>query len=360
VAAVATMPGLRPLGLGEILDVGIKLCVRHWRTLALCVVWLVIPVQILSVLVLLSVAPDALDPTAESASTNDETSFFVAQAIVYLLQGLVYAISTAACFKAVSDAYLGSTPSARRSLRFGARRLPKLLALAFVVIGLFAVIAIAVTGLGAAFGPGVLVLLFLLLMVPFVWFAISWSLATPVLLFEAAGPIRSLRRSFALVKGRWLKVAATLFVGMFLVGFLSSILEGILVLLPALAAGGNEVVLAFATVVAGTIGSVVTTPFSAAVIALLYFDQRVRKEGFDLELLAAGIGERAPAGPSEYLQPKVSDEQRAQAPFWPPPPGWKPPAAEPEPPAPAPPGAWQPPTPPRWPPDSPERGSGGL
>ena len=49
VAAVATMPGLRPLAFGEILDVGIKLCRRNWRVLVMCVVWLVLPTQILSV-----------------------------------------------------------------------------------------------------------------------------------------------------------------------------------------------------------------------------------------------------------------------------------------------------------------------
>ena len=62
-AIVATMPGLRPLAFGEILDVGIKLCLRNWRVLVMCVVWLVLPVQIVSVGIVLSVAPDALDPT---------------------------------------------------------------------------------------------------------------------------------------------------------------------------------------------------------------------------------------------------------------------------------------------------------
>jgi hypothetical protein len=32
-----------------------------------------------------------------------------------------------------------------------------------------------------------------------------------------------------------------------------------------------------------------STPYTAAVIALLYFDQRVRKEGFDLDLPAEGV-----------------------------------------------------------------------
>ena len=118
-AGVATMPGLRPLGFGEILDVGIKLYLRHWRPLMLCVVGLVLPAQILSVLALLSVAPDLLDPTTTSTiEPGEEDSFIAAQSVAALLQALVYVIATAACFKAVSDAYLGAEPSARRSLGF--------------------------------------------------------------------------------------------------------------------------------------------------------------------------------------------------------------------------------------------------
>ena len=40
-----------------------------------------------------------------------------------------------------------------------------------------------------------------------------------------------------------------------------------------------------------TVGaSAVTTPIFAVIISVLYFDQRVRKEGFDLQLLAQGVG----------------------------------------------------------------------
>lgn len=39
----------------------------------------------------------------------------------------------------------------------------------------------------------------------------------------------------------------------------------------------------------GIVGSVLTTPFLAAVVVIIYFDLRVRKEGFDLELLASQL-----------------------------------------------------------------------
>jgi hypothetical protein len=81
---------------------------------------------------------------------------------------------------------------------------------------------------------------------------------------------------------------------------------------------------------------------------VLYFDLRVRKEAFDLQLLAERIGveprpewERAPL-PASPLAP--AGHGGAQPPYWPPPPGWKPePAQAPETPA-------QPEEPPYWPP----------
>ena len=389
------MPGLRPLGFGEILDVGIKLYLRHWRPLMLCVVGLVLPAQILSVLALLSVSPDVLDPTASEATIEpgDEEAFFAAYGVTTVLQALVYVIATAACFKAVSDAYLGAEPSARRSLAFAVKALPRLLLLALIVLVAFAAVFGGLALLGeAALGIGLAVLF-----IPMIWLSIAWSLTVPALLFEGGAPWKALGRSFRLVKGRWWQICGVLIVGVILVGFLAGILQAILQFVPAVLADGNQVVLAFSTVVAGTVGSVLTTPFTAAIVALVCFDQRVRKEGFDLQLLAQGLGQAydpATAPPAPLLEPEVTAAQRAQAPFWPPPPGWTPPPAEEEPVAPsaqgwappspagpppaeaprpdAPPEApppdapepdergWEPPRAPNWPPDSPPRGSGGL
>src|SRR3954452_2438765 len=115
------MPGLRPLALGEILDVGIKLYMRHWRTLMACVIWVVLPVQIVSVLITLSIAPEQLDFTTSSdagVEPDEVDAFLASQVVIGLLQGLVYMLATAACFKAVADAYMGGRPAARRSLGF--------------------------------------------------------------------------------------------------------------------------------------------------------------------------------------------------------------------------------------------------
>jgi hypothetical protein len=50
----------------------------------------------------------------------------------------------------------------------------------------------------------------------------------------------------------------------------------------------------------------------------------VRKEGFDLELLAQRVGIPLQEGAQPPLIPP-EPEPSAQPPFWPPPPGWRPP-----------------------------------
>jgi hypothetical protein len=42
-----------------------------------------------------------------------------------------------------------------------------------------------------------------------------------------------------------------------------------------------------ATYVGLVLTQALTTPFTAAVVALQYVDQRIRKEGFDIELISA-------------------------------------------------------------------------
>jgi hypothetical protein len=301
---------LRPLGIGEILDAGIKLFLRHWRTLVISVIGLILPVQILSALVTASVAPEQFDLTSTESGVQDgeEAEFLIGQGVIALLSVISVLLATAVCFKAVADAYLGVEPEWRRSLRFAVRRLGGLLGVAIV--------------------GGILVgLATIALVVPGIWLFVMYSVAVPAMLLERIGPVQALRRSFRLVRGRWWSTAGTLLVGYLLIGIIGALVSGAIMVIPSVVAEDNTLVGALGAVVGGTVGSVLTTPYSAAVVTLLYFDLRVRKEGLDLQLIAEGAGvERDPDAP--LPPPLVADEytpeERAQAPYWPPPPGWRP------------------------------------
>jgi hypothetical protein len=265
VALVATTEGLRPLRLGELLDTGLKLYTRNWRVLCVCVAGFVLPLQILSVLALVALAPEQLDPATADATrvaTTENPELFAAEFAIAALQGLTYLLVAGACFKAFTDARSGVAPSARDSLAFFRPRL----ATVFAVFVLYT--------LGVAAGA-------FAFFVPGVWLSVAWSLAVPALMAERLGATASLTRSFRLVQGRWWRVFGTLLLGVLLVSLVSAFVEGLIVS-PAVVSDRGDAVAAGVTVIAGTIGGIVTAPFTAAVVTLLYFDQRVRKEGADL------------------------------------------------------------------------------
>jgi hypothetical protein len=313
---------LRPLSIGEILDAGIKVVVRHWKPLMGCIVGLTAPVWILYVLVIASVDSEFLEADSQfstsSSSTGGDVSSteIVGFGISFLLLFVTFLIAFTACFKVVSDAWLGSEPSIGRSLRFGLRRSP--------MVALLALIA----GIGIGIG-------FALCLLPGIWLSVLWCLAFPALLFERTGPFKAMGRSSSLIKGRWWASLLLVVVGYLLVTILGGIIQYGLLAVAAVAAGDSVIVNAIATVVGSTLSSAITYPYLAAVLTILYFDQRVRKEGFDLQLLAEGMGaERDPDAP--LPEPLIGDdkytpEQRAAAPYWPPPPGWVPPPSQPEP-----------------------------
>ena len=134
-SAAAPAPELRPLGVGEILDVSIKLYTRHFRTLLAIVAVVVVPVQLLLVPLLASALPDpellrpqlGLTPEPVDVSQRELGRFLAGTAVSTLFSVVAALLAQAAAFQAVREAYLGQRPDWRRSLRFMARRLHSVL-----------------------------------------------------------------------------------------------------------------------------------------------------------------------------------------------------------------------------------------
>jgi hypothetical protein len=63
---------LRPLGIGELLDASMKVCIANWRTLLKIVLFVVVPVQIISAVVIASTLPeDFADPFSFETDDDD-------------------------------------------------------------------------------------------------------------------------------------------------------------------------------------------------------------------------------------------------------------------------------------------------
>jgi hypothetical protein len=137
-----------------------------------------------------------------------------------------------------------------------------------------------------------------------VWLYVLFVLAAPAVVIERLGVRAALARARLLVKGRWWRVS-----GILLLTLLITIFMGFFALrIPFLVVeyvffgndrGGIEVFLQLALDTAGRIVSwTLTIPFDAGVIALLYVDRRMRREGFDLELQTR---DEAAARPADFL-----------------------------------------------------------
>ena len=314
--AAVSVPELRPLSVGEIIDVALKIWRRHFGTLARIVLVVVAPIEIVSALVLASVTPESTQRLGSAEAAAAGLGTFVS----VVLNLLAFLLSSAAILQAVSVAYLGGQPDWRESLRTVAARLGSLVWL-FVLMGAGLTLAFLLF-----FGPGV-------------WLAVSWSLAYAVLVAEGLAGPAALSRSYHLVKGRWWPT-----LGALALAFLIQVVVGAVVGIPLGIISFNSepgsVAALISSVVGNTVSSVLTTSLFGAVLVLIYYDLRVRKEGFDLTVMARHIGV-ADAGPAVWAPPGPPSGPPAGPPSPPSPPPAGPPSGPPS--SPPPDSSWPPP-----------------
>jgi hypothetical protein len=168
----------------------------------------------------------------------------------------------------------------------------------FFIVGLALVVGVSV-GVGLAAGPvaGVIVGIVLAL-AAWVFGAIltvRWHLAIPVVMLERLGPLKSLGRSWRLVRRSSWRVFGILLLTYLIVGIAVEVIS-----VPfALGSGGLSLLTARTNVnvvglVVQAIGQIISgtlaAPMISGVIVLLYTDLRMRREGMDITLQAATAG----------------------------------------------------------------------
>ena len=103
-----------------------------------------------------------------------------------------------------------------------------------------------------------------------VWLAVRWCLLAQVVEYEDRSALAALRRSSAVVRGRWIRVASIVGVG-------SVVALGIGPLLGALLIIVTDAPLPLLNVVAGVVYAL-AMPFVALTTSYVYFDARARAE----------------------------------------------------------------------------------
>ena len=262
---------LRPLGVGEILDSSFRLYRRRFGALVSVCAVVVIPLALVQLVVTVS-APETTTVTRFGSSTFRSTSVSSGTQLFLLLFGLLIsgfniALAQGAAMRILSDHYLGTETSWSESLRYAFTRFGSLL---WVVI---------LSGLAWIFGA-------MLCFIPGIYLYVSFAVVMPVRLIEDERGGQALSRSRALVAGRWWPTFSTLLVVLLITTTLTLVITALV---------GGSTILATNTasstttrVVTGLLTAgvnVIVTPISAAVATIIYFDLRVRKEGFDLALM---------------------------------------------------------------------------
>ncbi len=246
--SVPVSPPLRPLSLGELLDVSFGLYRSMFVTL------LVIAVSVHAIPVVLEVFLQA---------SGAMYAFWVLTLASLFLAVVLGTLGIAATTYVVSEAYLGRRMSAGEALT---RAVPLIWNL--ILISFFTSLLV---GIG-----------FILLVVPGIILLSGFLLSSVVLVVERPpGPVTAMQRSWQLSVGYKGKVFGTVFLAFLLLS------------IPGMAIGGIWTVVSSAPStspipqVLTAVVQVLVYPYLYTVITLVYYDLRIRKEGFDLELLAA-------------------------------------------------------------------------
>ncbi|MDP8969827.1 MAG: hypothetical protein M3N52_04900 [Actinomycetota bacterium] len=292
---------LRLMTLGDILDGGFKLFVANWRTVLVIAGLFLVPLQLASAFLQrdllggLSFFQVLSDPAAAEALAQGGggPGQVLGPLLGFLAAVLVLPFVAGAVSKVVAASCLGQRMDAGPALRATARRWWSLVA-AWLLTHLLQLLpyvpGVAVIAGGVVAEEAALAILGLLLLLV----GIAGQLAVmtafvpvaPAIVVEELGPLEAMRRSVRLVRPGFWRVLGAAVVS----GLLAGILSWIIGAIPSIAAvlvglRHGWILLALGSI----LGGLVATPFIAIVATLIYFDGRIRGEGFDLQAMAAEL-----------------------------------------------------------------------
>jgi hypothetical protein len=275
------MADLKPMELGEILDGAFKIFGRNFAVfvkVGVAAMWLPVALQVYLQL------------------TGGNPGNWLLLILIFVTSYFGGLFLTASAIRVISDSYLGREPQLGDALALGASKIwslclvgiGKTIILTLIALLPFAVIGGAAAALGSSSGLGVL--LFLIMSIGGCWFwlfvACGYAVTTPIVVLEnLGGSFDSFGRSWELTRGFKRKI--------FAIGFVTWVIYFV----PAMALGFLSAYFMFeAPAVARVIQvasaalPIVMTPILSCVWTLLYYDLRVRREAFDLQILSQQLG----------------------------------------------------------------------
>ncbi|HLJ28868.1 MAG TPA: hypothetical protein VKY85_19315 [Candidatus Angelobacter sp.] len=301
---------LRPMTTGELLDRTFNIYRNNFPLFA-GMAALAAFILVASTVLLLVLGFTVPTPGAQFDPRTD----FTGLAVYFLVVGLFYLIgaslATGATIYAVSKVHLGQPvnigqsyskvfPSLGRIVRIVLSILLRMLGVFLLVylaavaitIGLVGALGVGPggrAGAGAMAGIATLLVLLVVFVGYFFVFRVyfKYSLAVQACVLERAGAVQSLKRSAFLTKGS----LGRIFLVYLLMGVIGVALSVVLQLPATFLVKMNVLAATVWQLLATFVAFSVSFPISTIAISLLYYDQRVRKEAFDLQLMMEAIGQ---------------------------------------------------------------------
>lgn len=306
---------LRPLGLGDMYDAAFRIIRYNPKATvgsAVLVGVICMAIPVLATLLLTFAIDISYDPTSTSGSATPSTDELVVLVGTYgslvlgavlqsfglvFVTGMVTHVTAAAAIgRRLSIGEAWAATHGRRWRLVGLSLLLGLISL--LIVGGYALLWVLLVAANAPIG---LLVVFGLVSVPLlvVVLCLFWTrvylLAVPALMLEPIGVMGSLGRSYQLSARQFWRIF-----GIALLTVVVTSVAGNLLSMPvslvgqfgALALPTQYVMLAIilTSSLAQVLSTAFTAPFTAAVTALQYVDQRMRKEGYDVTLMTqAGI-----------------------------------------------------------------------
>jgi hypothetical protein len=278
-------PTLRPRSAIEIVDTAFTIWRRNFGQMTIIGIAATVPIVLALVLGLGSLFTAGM--TGKSINEGAILSMVPMILVFVVILVLWMAVVDGAMTLAAGDAYFGREVSAASALRGALSKGGTLVLsniLRMLTIGGAAVVGgIVIALLGRANGAIAVLLIVVLSVLMLLLFARLFA-TTNAVVFENSGASESLNRSFALSKDSAWRIFGV-------------ILLSYVVLIVAQIAIGLTVQVVISTilrspVVASMVGNVIGAllyPFLSIALMVLYFDQRIRKEGYDLDVLSDGL-----------------------------------------------------------------------
>jgi hypothetical protein len=199
-------------------------------------------------------------------------------------------IAYIALVTAVSNLYLGGSITIREAFSTVAKRYwtwfgtSLLMGLAMIPMG----VVLWVMSLG---GPYLFFLGFFVFLPVLVYLSTRWSLARPMVVIDNAGVSESLGKSWALTENYFWRVLGTSFAAGLLSMLISALPSLFLSFLFQQVVSVSPYLSTFIITAVERVTTIIVSPLYMGVNVLIYYDLRIRKEGFDLLFMSGGQAE---------------------------------------------------------------------